>query len=251
MADDHVRVPRAVLIGLVTLLAVSLLGFAFLLGRQSAPPAAPPASSPVALAIASEPPPSQPLQVGAAPVPAPPAPPPAPAAAPPPVSAPVPAPVAQPAPPPPPPPAPLPPPNSSPPPIAPVSTGPAPAVKSYFVKIDKIMAQTEAIGDANAFATQVLQQGMNGKTEGFDSLIASTRKAAQALRAISPPPTCREHHQLLLRQTDQSLILLEKVKKATVTLDTGELAALGAQGQTMQSEANRLKQLDEQLRRGN
>ena len=250
MADDHVRVPRGVLIGLVTLLAVSLLGFAFLLGRQSAPPAAPPASSPVALAIASEPPPSQPLQVGAAPVPAPPAPPPASAAVPPPVPAPVvPAPVAQPAPPP--PPAPLPPPSSSPPPIAPVSTGPAPAVKSYFLKIDKIMAQTEAVGDANAFATQVLQQGMNGKTEGFDSLIASTRKAAQALRAISPPPTCREHHQLLLRQTDQSLILLEKVKKATVTLDTGELAALGAQGQTMQSEANRLKQLDEQLRRGN
>lgn len=123
-------------------------------------------------------------------------------------------------------------------------------MKAYFAKIDKIMAQTEAIGDANAFATQVLQQGMNGKTEGFDNLISSTRKAAQALRSISPPSNCREHYQLLVKQTEQSLSLLEKVKKATVNLDTGELTSLGAEGQTMQADANRLKQLDEQLRRG-
>lgn len=123
-------------------------------------------------------------------------------------------------------------------------------MKAYFDKIDKIMAQTEAIGDSNAFATQVLQQGMNGKTEGFDRLIASTRKASQALRSISPPANCHEHYQLLLRQTAQSLVLLERVKKATINLDTGELSALGAEGQTMQADANRLKQLDEQLRRG-
>ena len=112
------------------------------------------------------------------------------------------------------------------------------------------MAGTQDIGDQNAFATQLLQQSMNGKTEGFDSLIASTRKTAQALRSISPPPNCREHYQLLLRQTDKSLSLLEKVKRATVSMDTNELTALGAEGQSMQMEANRLKQLDEQLRSG-
>lgn len=112
------------------------------------------------------------------------------------------------------------------------------------------MAETEAIGDQNAFATQVLQQGMNGKTEGFDSLIASTRKANAALRAITPPPNCREHYQLLVKQSQASLQLLEKVKNATVSLDTGALTALGAEGQGMQADANRLKQLDEQLRAG-
>ena len=198
---------------------------------------------------------SLPLQVGAAPVPqvAPPAPapvyvpPPAPPVAPAPVVVapapappPVPAPVAAPAPPPVPPPAPAP--------VA--AAGPSQAVQNYFAKIDKIMAETESIGDQNAFATQVLQQGMNGKTEGFDNLIASTRKAATALRSITPPPNCKEHYSLLIKQTEASLRLLEKVKSATVSLDTGALTALGAEGQGMQADANRLKQLDEQLRAG-
>jgi hypothetical protein len=252
MADDDIRIPRSALTGMVALLALSLLGFAFLLGRQSAPAAPPAAPAPPVLAAPKqEAPPSQPLQVGAVPVaPAPPA-----VYVPPPVAAPPPPPPAVP------PAAPLPPP---PPPVpvavAPVApapvpapaapTGPSPAVKAYFAKIDKIMAGTQDIGDQNAFATQLLQQSMNGKTEGFDSLIASTRKTAQALRSITPPPNCREHYHLLLRQTDKSLSLLEKVKKATVNMDTNELTALGAEGQGMQVEANRLKQLDEQLRSG-
>ena len=233
---------------MVGMRAASMLGFAFLLGRQSAP-AAPPTRAVAVESTPEAPSHSVPLQVSAAPVqpaPAPPpvyVPPPAPLAAPPvvvpPVVAPAPPPVAI-APPPPPPPAPV---------IA-TPSGPTPAVKAYFARIDKIMAETEAIGDQNAFATQVLQQGMNGKTEGFDSLIASTRKANAALRAITPPPNCREHYQLLVKQSQASLQLLEKVKNATVSLDTGALTALGAEGQGMQADANRLKQLDEQLRAG-
>lgn len=244
------------MIALVSLLVFSMLGFAFLLGRQSAPPSVPTPGEVAAAPTPESPPNSVPLQVGAAPVsqpaPAPPvyAPPPAPVAAPPVAPAPVavavapappPAPLAAPA-----PPAPV---AAAPPPPA-VASGPTPAVKTYFSKIDKIMAETESIGDQNAFATQVLQQGMNGKTEGFDSLIASTRKAATALRSITPPPNCAEHYKLLIKQTDASLRLLEKVKGATVSLDTGALTALGAEGQGMQADANRLKQLDEQLRSG-
>lgn len=255
MAENEVKVPREALIGLVGLLAASTLGFAYLLGRQSAP------SAPVASAVSVETTPeagssSVPLQVGALPAPAVPVPmpappppvyvpPPAPAVVAPPVAS---APVVAPAPPPAPVAAPPPAPVSAPAP-APANQA-SPAVKTYFAKIDKIMAETESIGDQNAFATQVLQQGMNGKTEGFDNLIASTRKASTALRSITPPPSCREHYQLLLKQTEASMRLLEKVKSATVSLDTGALTALGAEGQGMQADANRLKQLDEQLRAG-
>lgn len=255
MAENEVRVPRGALIGMVGLLAASMLGFAYLLGSQSAP-SAPPSSSVSVETTPEAPSSSVPLQVGAVPQQ------PAPAAAPaPPVYVPPPAPQAPPALPvpvaaPPPPPAPVaapPPAPVPPPPPAPVAVTPteaSPGVKTYFAKIDKIMAETESIGDQNAFATQVLQQGMNGKTEGFDNLINSTRKASTALRGITPPPNCREHYQLLLKQTDSSMRLLEKVKSATVSLDTGALTALGAEGQGMQADANRLRQLDEQLRAG-
>lgn len=256
MAENEVKVPRGALVGMVGLLAASMLGFAYLLGRQSAPSTPPPRS----VSIETTPEAgsaSVPLQVGAVPqqpMPAAPAapsayvPPPAPQAAPPAMPVPVvppappPAPVAAP------PPAPVPPPPPAP--VAVAPTEASPAVKTYFAKIDKIMAETESIGDQNAFATQVLQQGMNGKTEGFDNLIASTRKASTALRGITPPPNCREHYQLLLKQTDSSMRLLEKVKSATVSLDTGALTALGSEGQGMQADANRLKKLDEQLRAG-
>ncbi|MBX3171445.1 MAG: hypothetical protein KF760_28815 [Candidatus Eremiobacteraeota bacterium] len=253
MAEDDVKVPRVALMAMVGLLAVSMLGFAYLLGRQSGPvPQAPQTVSTTPEARAS----SVPLQVGAVPVPVPAAapppavyvPPPAAQAAPPAMPAPVAAPV--PAPPPTPAPVAAPPPGPAPAPAPAPATEASPAVKTYFAKIDKIMAETETIGDQNAFATQVLQQGMNGNTEGFDRLIASTRKAATALRSIAPPPNCREHYQLLVKQTEQSLRLLEKVKSATVSLDTGALTALGAEGQSMQTDASRLKQLDEQLRAG-
>lgn len=257
MAENDVKVPRVALIAMVSLLVISMLGVAFLLGRQSAP------TQPTIREASVDQTPresttSVPLQVGTVPVPPVPAPPP-PAAyvpSPPAVPAPPPAPqVAVSSPPvpvaaPPPPPAPVAPPPPAPAPAVVPPSGPTAEVKTYFAKIDKIMAETEAIGDQNAFATQVLQQGMNGKTEGFDSLIASTRKANNALRSITPPPNCREHYQLLVKQSQQSLQLLEKVKAATVSLDTGALTSLGAEGQGMQADANRLKQLDEQLRAG-
>lgn len=256
MADNNVTVPRGALVAMVVLLAFSMLGFAFLLGRQSAPPSA---ATPRPVAVESTPEAgrtSLPLQVGSAPVPQVAPPPPAPVYVPPapapvavaPVVAPAPAPVYVPPAPAPVAAAPAPPPPPAPAPVA--AAGPSQAVQNYFAKIDKIMAETESIGDQNAFATQVLQQGMNGKTEGFDNLIASTRKASTALRAITPPPNCKEHYALLIKQTEQSLRLLEKVKSATVSLDTGALTALGAEGQGMQADANRLKQLDEQLRAG-
>jgi len=249
MADDDIRIPRSALVGMAAALAVSLLGFTFLLGRQSVP--SPVATTPVAVVSSAGEAPagSQQLQVGAAPVPMP-----APAPAPPPPVY-VPPPASQAA-----PPLPAPPPvlvavpPPAPPPPAPVvvqpSAAPSAAVKNYFAKLDKITRETDSMGDPNAFGTQLLQQGMNGHTEGFDKLIGSTRKTLAALRNITPPPNCREHYDLSKRQIEQSLSLLEKVKNATVSMDTNALTALGAEGQSMQGDANRLKQLDEQLRAG-
>ena len=122
------------------------------------------------------------------------------------------------------------------------------ATAKYFAKIDEAMRDTAAMGDTNQFATEILQQGMNGNTEGFDSLIQSTRKAQVTLQNSQPPPACQEHYTLLKAQLEQSISLLNRVKAATVSLDSAALASLAGEGRGMQAEADRFKALDERLR---
>ncbi|MBT9584190.1 hypothetical protein IV102_12685 [bacterium] len=122
------------------------------------------------------------------------------------------------------------------------------ATAKYFAKIDEAMRDTAAMGDTNQFATEILQQGMNGNTEGFDNLIESTRRAQVALQNIQPPPICQEHYTLLKAQLEQSISLLNRVKSATVSLDSTALTSLAGEGRGMQAEADRFKALDEGLR---
>ena len=131
------------------------------------------------------------------------------------------------------------------------SAPPAPAdpkIAGYFANIDEALRDTASMGDSNQLATEILQQGMNGDTKGFDDLLESTRKAQSALARIHPPPACREHYKLLRRQLEQSIDLLGRVKKATVSLDSGALTSLASEGRALQAEADRFKALDTRLR---
>lgn len=249
---DEVKIPRSALGALLITLLMSLMGVAFLLGRQSAP-LAPPQVAAVPQSHGPEAPPtSLPLPVG--PPPAQPVAPPQPAyLAPPP---PQPSVVVTVAPAPPQPrvvvtaTAPVDPPEATAKHPAPTPAKAKPEVRAYFAKIDQVMSETESMGDQNQFATQILQQGMNGDSAGFDDLISSTRKASAALSSIAAPPSCREHHHLLVGQLDQSLKLLTKVKSAISSMDTDALTSLASEGHQLQSQANRFKQLDQRLRAG-
>ncbi len=143
---------------------------------------------------------------------------------------------------------------------APVATAPAekptPVVEKsvskgfaeYFAKIDELMLGTQSLGDPNQVATQILQQGVQGNTSGFDEMIETTKNTLAGLRKLAAPAECQEHHRLLVRQLEQSVGLLEKVKAATVSMDTAALTSLAGEGRGMQAEAQRFKQLDERLR---
>jgi outer membrane biosynthesis protein TonB len=248
---DEVRIARSTLTLLIATLLLALLALAFLLGRMSAPnaPAAAPTSVPSLAAQPPAPPPvaeaNPPRRLEAA---DPPPPRPAASQAPRPIAAEVqrpPAPQARPR------------PARPQPAVAPVSTPePTPVsrprdqadIKAYFDKIDRVLANTAAMGDANQVATQMLQQSMNGDTSGFDELQSQTRQALSALASIQAPGRCREHHQLLRRQLEQSLALVVELKQASSSLDTSGLQALAGRGQALQAEAERLKALEERLR---
>lgn len=102
--------------------------------------------------------------------------------------------------------------------------------------------------DPNAFATQLLQQSMQGDTRAFDQLIGSTEGALRTVQAIKPPARCKEHHSLMMGQLRSGIDLLRKVKGATVSMDAGSLAGLSMQGKDLQGDVMRLQQLDRELR---
>ncbi len=129
-----------------------------------------------------------------------------------------------------------------------VSPAESDAVHRYLQQVDAAVAGTQSMDDANAFATQLLQQSMQGDTSAFDQLIGSSESALRDLKAIQPPARCKEHHSLMVGQLNTGLALLRKVKGATVSMDTTSLATLSMAGKDMQSDLARLQQLDRELR---
>ena len=121
--------------------------------------------------------------------------------------------------------------------------------RAYFLQVDAILQNTASIDDPNQFATKFLQQAMSGDTSGFDSLLATTREARTSLQSVTPPPSCKEHHTMLMGQLSQSAVLLNEVYQAIQSNDTSKLSAVAARGQSMQADTERFKQLDLSLRR--
>lgn len=274
--EQKVEISRATLLTLVGALALSLLLLAFVLGRMTAQPVAVASPSPVKVApVALAPPlvesPTPALLIAATPTPRPRATPgrrpaqPEPvrvAVAPPPEVV-TPPPAAE-------PPAARPPahrPNRQRP--KPVGSKPdAPAVaarpaapeppaakpadvegmRRYFQQLDAAMAGSAAISDPNAFATQLLQQSLQGDTSGFDALLDSAQEALRTVQAIKAPPSCAEHHKLTVGQLREGVDLLSKVRNATASMDTTSLSNLSLEGKGLQADAMRLQELDRTLR---
>jgi hypothetical protein len=135
-------------------------------------------------------------------------------------------------------------------PVAPPSKGPSSDVSAYFNQLDALNLTLGAGSDSTQFATDLLQQSLNGDQHGFDELLAATRNNLNAVQAIHPPEVCKEHHRLVTRQLNQSIAMLSKVKSAMVAMDTGALTALSSQGQGMQKEAEMIQKLEKKLRLG-
>jgi hypothetical protein len=122
--------------------------------------------------------------------------------------------------------------------------------RAYFQQVDSILQNTASIDDPNQFATKFLQQAMSGDTSGFDNLSATTRQAKNSLESVQPPPSCKQHHALLVSQLSQSIVLLTEVNQAIRSNDTSKLSSVAARGQEMQADTEKFKQLDRNLRRG-
>lgn len=214
---SHIPVPKAVLFGLGGLAAVAVLGFIFMLGRESA------RSAPIPVRVEAAPAPAAPAPAQPSPAPVDP---PAFAATLP--DAPAPMPVARPAAP------------------AAVAAPPAPrtdpdraAVASYFRTLATI--QPAAQGEPEGLAQEVMAGFGKGDTSAFDKMDKQAQETRARLAAVTPPAPCAAFHRETLACMDAGLDLMRGIRNA---MAAGDAAALG----NLPDRANALKTRSEALK---
>jgi hypothetical protein len=238
---EKVSVNRGLLIGVVAVAGASVLGLAFVLGRESgsgvsAPPTRiervaprpqeePPAlPTPVAASAAmiTERPETRPISAPAPSAPAP--------------WVPVQAPPVQ-----------VP---------APVDgerrgAGPDPeraSVVAYFDAVDHIQPGAMS-GEADGIANEMAAALANGDTSGLDKMIRQTEAAKERLAAIAPPAPCATFHRESLGSLDDGLEVLRSLKTAMESPEPAtQLAGVAARANTLRSRADVLQKEEQALR---
>ena len=119
-------------------------------------------------------------------------------------------------------------------------------VRSYFQEVDLIQSEAGA-GDPNAFAMDLIKGGLGGATSGFDQLIEDTRVMEQAMQDVTPPASCESYHQASIDALVESREMIERMKRAIVGRDIGELNAIALQSKALQRKAQALKEMRQRI----
>lgn len=122
--------------------------------------------------------------------------------------------------------------------------------RAYFQRIDALLGRS-ALSGTQPLASRLLQRGMAGNAQQFDELLEQTKTIMLELGAVQPPEECREHHRLLLAQLAKASALLREVKAANASGHTERLDAVASQSLAQGGqEFITLQQLDRVLREG-
>ena len=113
-------------------------------------------------------------------------------------------------------------------------------VVAYFAKVDRIQAGPAGMS-ADAFAQQLAAEASQGKVQGFDELQTDLERMEKELRAITPPPPCREFHELTLSSAADAKSLMLDLRRAFAGGDTSNVQALAIRAQAAQ---DKMKQVE-------
>jgi len=127
----------------------------------------------------------------------------------------------------------------------PSDTSSAPAIASYFSKVDAI--HVEGSGDPTAFAEGILGGIQSGDSSQMNKLVNDARVALRQAAAVQPPTPCAEYHRRLIEALSESVAGLEKFSTAVQTSDLASITSVAAQLQTTQQKINDLELMRKQL----
>ena len=89
----------------------------------------------------------------------------------------------------------------------------------------------------------LLGQATTGDTSAFDELADNQRVALTRLRAIRAPNPCREHHQRSVTSLEQSIALLDRVKRGLADGNIGALSELSSEAARLKRDAEQVESL--------
>lgn len=121
-------------------------------------------------------------------------------------------------------------------------------VAAYFASLDALNVERSLGGDPQALAQKILMRVQGGDMSAIDELVETQRSAVQALRAISAPPPCAEHHRRTLALMEKAAGLTSQLREAFGGNMDG-LIALEGVAREAERESQELKTLDRGLRR--
>lgn len=237
MTKRTIELPRATVALLIGGLVAALVGLAFLIGRETAKPAAPDVTASTSSMPSSDAPssavtPQRDERPGGRSGSAPEAPP---------VETSTPAPPGGGT-------------SVAPPPTTPLSSATAnperEAVARYFRDVEAIETGGGGPGgDPQQMALAILTQGTQGDWTSFDKMSRDQRALLDRLQQVSVPAPCQPYHNRSVALMRDSIGMLESVKTGIQSGNVSALTTLTARAQKLQSEALDVQSLGESIKR--
>ncbi len=122
------------------------------------------------------------------------------------------------------------------------------AVAAYFDVVDHIQPGTMN-GEPEGVANEMVAALAKGDASGLDRMIGDTEAARETLAALTPPASCAAHHRESLRSLDDALEILRSLRTAIGSPEhAAELAGVVTRATALRSRSEALQKEELALR---
>lgn len=122
------------------------------------------------------------------------------------------------------------------------------AVKNYFMDLEFKMAGSKTWSDPNQFAEQLLKSAMSGDFSDLNELTSNMRRIANDVSNMSVPAECAEHRDSVVASLNDSIRILEKVRRGIEEGDMQIIMSLTAEAESIKTNAQKSDELMKSLK---
>ena len=122
------------------------------------------------------------------------------------------------------------------------------AVKNYFMELELKLAGSKTWSDPNQFAEQLLKSAMSGDFSDLNELTANMKRVANDISRMSVPAECAEHRDAVVNSLNDSISILNKVKRGINEGDMNIIMSLTSEADRIKASAGRTDELMKQIK---